>query len=254
MLLSGKVHKANVPALNCPLFWDYVVSLACALACFMVTVKPLWMHAFRVKWCRVSEQQRMASGSFVLISIFIHCCPGIIRHMPSTYCIAHYFDSHIVEKTVWSLIILYSFVLGNTYKHKTKLVTYSIIKAFHFPNEITDTNLPSGSSHLWVDSNLLYFFPFERRGTSLWSTLASPLCPGDQCRLICLSLEVIKLPVCVSLWLFVCFKWPFSLLKITRAQCFTQIHNIIMHRVEEAGKTLWYFPLKSWFIRFFKFI
>lgn len=25
MLLSGKVHKANVTALNCPLFWDYVV-------------------------------------------------------------------------------------------------------------------------------------------------------------------------------------------------------------------------------------
>jgi len=77
---SLRVHKANVTALNCPLFLRRCRVFS--MCSFMGAVKAFVKTGLRGKMIRVSEQQGPASGSFVLISgSFFFFLPLLSQYM-----------------------------------------------------------------------------------------------------------------------------------------------------------------------------
>lgn len=165
------------------------------------------------------------------------CCHRI--YMPSTYSFLFWL-SHCRRNCL---------IICSPWKHSQPSGLH--IQAFHFPNEITDKSPPLVPV---ISEWTVIYFTY-----SLWMKLhfplihfpAPPLCPGDQWRLIRLSLEVEKLAERVSLWLFVCLSDHFHYLKLQVSNVLPRLYftgwrkQVNLHRIS---------PVKSRFYSFFRLI
>lgn len=145
-----------------------------------------------------------ASGTFVLILIFIPVC----RH--GIY--------------LWLLWLAH-------FRKKKVCLCFSpshpnVSQEFDFPNARADPPIPP--SPPWVDINWLYCSLHFEQHFTLIHFPAPPLCLGRPMEAD-MSAPWGSAAPCVSVYVP---QWPFSLLKITSTPCFTEI---VLHRVSQQG-------------------